>query len=53
MSSATLSGNYDRAASFSAADESLDRALLERLATRYGPETLAALRKLMAKRPLE
>jgi len=35
-----------------AADESLDVPLLERLATRYGSETLEALRKLVAKRAL-
>ncbi len=35
-----------------AAGESLDLPLLERLATRYGAETLAALRKLLANRSL-
>jgi hypothetical protein len=35
-----------------AAGESLDTALLERLASRFGPETLDALRKLLAGRDL-
>ena len=35
-----------------AADDSLDMPLLERLATRYGSETLDAFRKLLAKRTL-